>query len=365
MKNADEMFLWNCWYAAAWDHEVAGGNMLARRFLEKPVVIYRGASGQYVALDDRCCHRAAPLSLGRIEGDCVRCMYHGMKYNAEGVCVEIPGQDRIGSTHRVRKYPLVEKGHLLWIWMGDPELADPADILDYEPLNNSAWAGLPEQAYLHYDANWMLIVDNLADFSHLAFVHTNTLGGSEEYAYASTAQEIERLDRGFGFVRWHRDSAPPPYHVKVSPEGSARVDRRNDVKMFLPGVFFMETAFTPVGWDPDGGDMTGVRQYRNCQYMTPETRSTSHFFWNYLRDFRKDEEAVSLSLRDSLLEGFMEDKVLIEAQQKLLEIDDPFQPRSLQADSAFAHFRQRLDRLIEEERKTYPPETGPVRNPIL
>ena len=363
-KTANEMFLWNCWYAAAWDNEVDNAGKLARTFLEKPVVIYRGESGQYIALDDRCCHRAAPLSLGRIEGDCIRCMYHGMKYNADGVCIEIPGQDRIGSTHKVRKYPLVEKGHLLWIWMGDPALANPNDIHDYEPLSNSRWAGLPQQAYLHYDANWLLIVDNLADFSHLAFVHTNTLGGSEDYAF-STKQEIDALDNGFEFVRWHRNSAPPPYHRKVSPEGERPVDRRNHVKMFVPGIFFMETAFAPLGWDPDSDDREGVRQYRNCQYMTPETRGTTHFFWNYLRDFREGDADVSISLRDSLLDGFMEDKVLIEAQQKLLEIGDPFQPRFLQADGAFSHFRQTWQRLIAAERKAYSPDNKPVRNQIL
>lgn len=358
------MFLWNTWYAAAWDYEVDRTGILARTFLGKPVVLYRGESGQYVALDDRCCHRAAPLSLGRIEGDCIRCMYHGMKYDPSGKVIEIPGQDRISPAHRVHRYPLVEKGHLLWIWMGDPERADPNDIHDYEPLSSDDWAGLPEQAYLHYAANWLLIVDNLADFSHLAFVHTNTLGGSEDYAY-STAQEIEPLDNGFRFVRWHRNAAPAPYHRKVSPEGDAQVDRRNDVQMFIPGLFFMETTFAPVGWDPDGGDMKNVRQYRNCQYMTPETRSTSHFFWNYLRDFRKDEEAVSLSLRDSLLEGFMEDKVLIEAQQSLLNQDDQFQPRAIQADGAFMHFRQTLQRMIAEERAYWPPEQTPIRNRIL
>lgn len=365
MKDANEMFLWNCWYAAAWEHELAADNMLARTFLGKPVVIFRGDSGQLIALEDRCCHRAAPLSLGRIEGDCIRCMYHGMKYDAAGICIEIPGQDRIASTHKVRKYPLVEKGQLLWIWMGDPSLADPNDILDYAPLSDGNWTGLPEKAYLHYDANWMLIVDNLADFSHLAFVHTNTLGGSEEYAYVSTAQKIDKLERGFSFERWHKNSSPPPYHQKVSPEGSANVDRRNVVKMLVPGIFFMETTFAPVGWDPSGADMTNVRQYRNCQYMTPETRSTSHFFWDYLRDFRRDETEVSLSLRDGLLGGFMEDKVLIEAQQKLLEIDDPFQPRFLQADAALSHFRQGMQQLIDEERKTYPPKEPSLRSPIL
>ena len=365
MKEANEMFLWNCWYVAAWDSEVENGTKLARTILEQPVVIYRGESGQYIALDDRCCHRAAPLSLGRIEGDCIRCMYHGMKYDADGICIEIPGQDRITSTHRVRKYPLVEKGHLLWIWMGDPDLANPDDILDYEPLSSSDWVGHPEPAYMHYDANWLLIVDNLADFSHLAFVHANTLGGSEEYAYVSTAQEIDRLDRGFGFVRWHKDSAPPPYHSKIDPEGPTKLDRRNTVKMLIPGNFFMETLFAPAGWDPDGSDMTGVREYRNCQYMTPETRRTTHFFWDYLRNHRKDETEVSISLRDSLIAGFMEDKVLIEAQQELLDTDNPFQPRFLQADAGFSHFRQSLQRMIEEERKSYPPAEKPIKNQIL
>jgi phenylpropionate dioxygenase-like ring-hydroxylating dioxygenase large terminal subunit len=365
MKNANDMFLLNCWYAAAWDHEIVEGEKLARTILEKPIVMYRGESGRYVALDNRCCHRAAPLSLGRIEGDCIRCMYHGMKFDATGTCIEIPGQEHIGSTHKVRNYPLVEKGHLLWIWMGDPALADPDDIFDYAPLSDDHWQGLPQQAYLHYDANWMLIVDNLADFSHLAFVHTNTLGGSEEYAYVSAPPEIERLDRGFSFERWHKDGAPPPHHVKVSPEKSTQVDRRNVVDMMIPGIFFMSSTFAPVGWDPNGSDMKHVRQYRNCQYITPETRSSSHLFWNYLRDFRHDEDEVSISLRDSLLEGFMEDKVLIEAQQKLLEIEDPFQPRFLQADAAFSHFRQSMQRHIDEERKTYPSKRKPVKNQII
>jgi len=365
MKSASEMFLYNCWYAAAWAHEVADGRKLARTFLELPVVIYRGESGQYVALDDRCCHRAAPLSLGRIEGDCIRCMYHGMKYAADGTCVEIPGQERIPTTQRVRSFPIEERGGLLWIWMGDPGKADPADIHDYPPLSDPAWRGLPTPAYLHYEANWLLIVDNLADFSHLAFVHTKTLGGSEEYAYKTTSQPVDEIEGGFGFERWHKDSAPPPYHAKVSPEGDSKVDRCNLVKMLLPGIFFMETLFTPAGVDANAADNDSVRRYRNCQYMTPETRSSSHFFWNYLRDYAHDDQAIDASLQASLLEGFMEDKVLIEAQQKLLEIDEPFQPRVLAADNLFMHFRGELERRIGKERESYPEPVSEIRNPVL
>jgi vanillate O-demethylase monooxygenase subunit len=347
MGNDEQIFLKNCWYVAAWDHELLDGRKPARTILEKPVVLFRGASGKYVALDDRCCHRGAPLSMGRIEGDCLRCMYHGMKYDPSGACIEVPGQDRIPKTLRVHSYPIVERGHLLWIWMGDPALADPALIVDYPPLHDPAWRGLP--AYLHYAANWLLIVDNLSDLAHLAFVHTNTLGGSEEYAYKSKPAGIDKLDDGFRVERWHRDSEPPPYHKKVIPtsEHQQRVDRRNRVTMTIPGMFFMETLFSPAGSGQEDGE--GVRQYRNAQYMTPETRRTTHFFWNYLHNYDIHDPNIAISLRDSLIEGFYEDKAIIEAQQVLLDRDPDFRLRALEADAALAHFRLTLKKHIKQE----------------
>ena len=348
MSDSEQIFLMNCWYVAAWDHELIDGNKLARTILEKPVVIYRGESGRYVALDDRCCHRGAPLSMGRIEGDCIRCMYHGMKFDENGSCVQIPGQDRIPKTMKVRCYPVEERNHLVWIWMGDPVLADPDLIVDYEPLGDPAWRGLP--AYLHYDANWLLIVDNLSDFAHLAFVHTNTLGGSEEYAYETKAIEIERLDNGFRVERWHKNSDAPPYHQRVIPDKDAKVDRRNIAKMLIPGIFLMETMFSPAG--SNDHSLEGTRQYRNSQYMTPETRRTTHFFWNYLHNSDIDDPNIALSLRDSLFEGFYEDKAIIEAQQVLMENDPDFRLRTLEADVALTHFRQVMKKKIKEESST-------------
>lgn len=341
------LFLYNCWYVAAWDHELIDGKKLARTILEKPVVLFRGESGRYVALDDRCCHRGAPLSMGRVEGDCIRCMYHGMKYDAEGTCVQIPGQDRIPRTLRVRSYPVVERNHLVWIWMGEPELADPELIRDYAPLGEPGWRGLP--AYLHYEANWLLIVDNLSDFAHLAFVHTNTLGGSEEYAYQTKPVAIEKLDDGFRVERWHLDADSPPFHQRVIPDKSAKVDRRNIGTMYLPGTFFLESLFAPAGTGAQQGNLEGVRQYRNCQYMTPETRRTTHFFWNYLHNYDLDNPNIARSLRESLFEGFYEDKAIIEAQQTLLDREPDFKLRAIEADAALSHFRYLLKKHIEAE----------------
>ena len=93
-SESDAIFLKNCWYVAAWDHELIDGAKLARTILEKPVVLYRGESGRVVAMEDRCCHRGAPLSMGRIEGDCIRCMYHGMKFEPVGQVHPDPGPGR-------------------------------------------------------------------------------------------------------------------------------------------------------------------------------------------------------------------------------------------------------------------------------
>jgi len=103
------MFFHNCWYMAGWSHELDDGRLLPRTLLEQPVLLFRGESGAAIALDNRCAHRGALLSNGRREGDCVRCMYHGLKFDATGRCVQIPGQDMVPAKLAVRRYPLVER----------------------------------------------------------------------------------------------------------------------------------------------------------------------------------------------------------------------------------------------------------------
>jgi phenylpropionate dioxygenase-like ring-hydroxylating dioxygenase large terminal subunit len=331
------MFLRNCWYVGAIDHELIDGKLVSRTLLGEHVLLYRGDSGRVIALNDRCPHRGALLSRGRREGDAVRCMYHGIKYDGSGKCVQIPGQDMIPPRLRVRSYPVLERRPFIWVWMGDPALADPALIVDLPYLRDPQWKGIP--AYLHYDANYLLIVDNLSDFAHLAFVHTRTLGGSEEYAFVSKPTAIERLERGFRVERWHVNSEAPPFHKKVIRDKDAKVDRRN-----------IATMFAPAGQDAQSGNLMGAREYRNCQFMTPETERTTHFFWSYLNNFEREDSTVSRSLLDSLIEGFMEDKAIIERQQMTLDDDPGFQMLAILADGPLVHFRRVLDKLIEAER---------------
>src|SRR5271163_2070849 len=102
------MFLRNQWYLAAWTGEV-GPAPLARRIAGEPIVFWRTKAGRVVAFEDRCPHRLAPLSLGKVVDDALQCGYHGVTFDASGACVRIPGQDDIPPGSGVPAYRVVDK----------------------------------------------------------------------------------------------------------------------------------------------------------------------------------------------------------------------------------------------------------------
>lgn len=145
----------------------------SRKIAGKRVVLYRKPGGELVAMADECPHRQAALSLGRKEGDSLRCMYHGMKFDASGKCTEIPGQDRIPPRACVRVYPVVEKDNWIWVWMGDPAQADQTLIC------SAVGPGHPEfnirPSHIQIAADYRLEIANLADLSHSSFTHSATI----------------------------------------------------------------------------------------------------------------------------------------------------------------------------------------------
>ena len=134
-----DRFVRNCWYVAGWEDEISSDGVFERTLLGDSIVFYRATDGRLVALDNRCCHRGAPLHMGHREGDSLRCPYHGMLFNAEGQCTEIPGQEIIPQRACVRSYPVVARDELIWIWMGDPAKADPDKIIRFAWHTDKAW----------------------------------------------------------------------------------------------------------------------------------------------------------------------------------------------------------------------------------
>ncbi|WP_368730752.1 Rieske 2Fe-2S domain-containing protein, partial [Mycobacterium avium] len=109
-----------------------------------------------------------------LDGDTVVCGYHGLKYNAQGRCTFMPSQETINPSAGVRAYPVVERHRFIWLWMGDPALADPLLVPDMHWNHDPAWAG--DGKTIHVKCDYRLVVDNLMDLTHETFVHGSSIG---------------------------------------------------------------------------------------------------------------------------------------------------------------------------------------------
>lgn len=344
MSNTEPAFLRNTWYVAAWSYEIPEDRMLPRIITQVPLLFWRNQSGEVVALVDRCCHRAAPLSKGRREGDRIRCMYHGLLFDSTGQCVEIPSQDFIPPAARIQAFPVVERFNWVWIWMGDPTLADPALIPDTHYLQDPAWRGTP--GYMHYEANYLLVTDNLLDFSHLPFVHESTLGGTPKYA--AIRPTVTRRANGIRVERWHIDDEPAPF-LRNLKTWSGNVDRWNIYDVVLPGILLMDSGSAPTGTGAPEGNRTDAAQFFGCQAVTPETKKTSHYFFQQSHGFALDDPRVTENLNAAVLAGFNEDKDIIVAQQRIINLNEYAPMLGMRMDTALSAFRTLIEKAIQSE----------------
>jgi phenylpropionate dioxygenase-like ring-hydroxylating dioxygenase large terminal subunit len=341
---SETKFLKNTWYVAAWAHELSAQNVLARTIAKTPLIFWRAQNGNITALADRCCHRAAPLSAGRREGDNIRCMYHGLLFNRCGQCIQIPSQSAIPPAARVRAYPVIERSKWVWVWMGEEAKADPALIPDTHYLDDPGWHGRP--GYLHYDANYLLITDNLLDFSHLSYVHEKTLGGSARYA--GSKPKVSRDKRSVRVERWHLDDDPAPFlkNIKTWP---GNVDRWNIYDVVLPGVLLMDSGSAPTGTGAPDGRRADAAIFFGCQAVTPETETSSHYFFQQSHGFALDDPSVTERLTESVLAGFYEDRDIIVAQQRALILEPEAPMVAMRMDVALFTFRTLMEEAIAQE----------------
>lgn len=348
------MFIRNCWYVAAWTEELSA-DFLTCTIINEPIVIYRKSDNSLVALEDRCAHRMSPLSLGKREGDDIRCMYHGLVFSPSGNCIEIPGQDKIPARLCVKSYPVVERHSWIWVWMGDPELADEDLIPPAHGGGNNEW--FLTHNHLDYETNYMLICDNLTDFSHLGYVHTQSFGSDEQWA--QKAPTITQLDRGIRMSRW-LTSVPP-----IPPLGEASkheaVDHWASYDFLVPGVLIFYNALYPVGTaakannePPTEALGTPLYTHYSIQAVTPKTDKTTRYLYSWGPSKRLGTEEESEIMRKILLQAFLEDQVIIEAQHKVIELDPTRTPVSIIADKGVIMFQRTVERLIQEENKIIP-----------
>ncbi|MXO61364.1 Rieske 2Fe-2S domain-containing protein [Altererythrobacter salegens] len=335
----------NAWYVAAWEQDLPADAPAAMSILGEPIVLWR-AGEKLVAMEDRCVHRHAPLSLGRCEGASLRCMYHGLRFDADGRCVEIPGQELIPPTARVKTYPALAKHSWVWVWMGDPALADEALVPPAVGYDDPDY--ILGHGFLDYEAEARLINDNLLDFSHLSYVHAQSFGTGPEFA--GSLPRITPLPRGIRYERWLEGTFGAAMRKSDVP-----LDSWQTYDFLIPGVLLMWSANYPPGTakalghsPPEKLDAIAGLNFTS-QAVTPTGEGTARYFFSWGPHCKYGDEAMRDGMMALADRAFGEDKTMIEAQQKVIARDPERPVMPTAHDKGVTLFNRLVQRLAAEE----------------
>lgn len=337
------MFLRNAWYVAAWSDEI-GRQLLGRTICEQPMLLYRMENGNPAAIGNMCPHRFAPLDRGKLIGDVVQCGYHGLRFGEDGRCVLNPHADKkVPGKMRVPNYPVVERYDMIWVWMGEPELADPTAIPDYS--FNVAPGFRRIGGMIEIQANYELISDNVLDLTHAEFVHEGLLSSE-----AMTISKLETLQVGTTIWsnRWCPNGEAPPAWKWAWGEGADQpFDQWGYTRWDPPANMTLDVGMSPVG-RPRG---EGIWLY-GTDCITPKDSKSCYYFWAFARNYRIDDPSVDEFWTESIKVAFEgQDKPIIEAQQAMMgdRTLEELGPVLIAADAASTRARRILRKLIEEE----------------
>lgn len=340
------MFLRNAWYVAAWDHEVTDG-LHPIRLLGENLVLYRQRNGRVAALEDACPHRKLPLSMGRIKGDQVECGYHGMTFDCTGTCTRAPGMDRPPAAARVRAYPVTSGYGLLWVWMGEPALADPVTVFEVQHWQDPSW-GINQGDGMDIRCNYLYMTDNLLDPTHVAWVHPGSFAGN---ACEDTPLQTSVGSQGVTVWRWMHGVEPAPFYAPYL-KFKGPCDRKQQYEVRYPCHALIRAIFVPAG---SGGEDQPLHPdafvMDSYNFMTPIDENTTRYYWFQMRNFAPDDEAVSRQFAASVRSAFEEDRVVLQAVHRgLSEKTSP--NLNLKIDAGPLHFRRNLADLIAAERSS-------------
>jgi phenylpropionate dioxygenase-like ring-hydroxylating dioxygenase large terminal subunit len=344
-------FLRNTWYVALWSQDLAPEQMVARKFLNEPIVLFRQADGKVVALADACAHRFAPLSMGKIvKGTHLRCGYHGLEYDATGKCVFNPhGNERIPPALKVRSYPVVEKHSMIWIWMGE-KAADPSLIADFSILDPDPTKVVSKRDWLLMQASYDLINDNLMDLSHTAITHDGILGTEHTVKGNVTIEQIGSTVKAGRSLK--NVPAPGLYDLMYKNDGR-QVDFWQDIRWDAPGCMIIDSGVTEPGAPRERG--SGIY---GMHFLTPETETTTYYLFcavrfNPISWGQPLDDEIRTKLSDLRRYAFEEqDQTIIVGQQRnVLGHRKSDKPVLLEIDAGPARYKRVLEALIKREQE--------------
>ncbi|WP_336966613.1 aromatic ring-hydroxylating dioxygenase subunit alpha [Sphingobium aquiterrae] len=328
-------FVRNCWYVAARAEEVTAEAPVARTLLGSPVVLFRLPDGTATALLDVCPHRAVPLSMGTVCDGRIRCAYHALEFDGDGICRLNPHVPGPPEALRTRRFSVIERYGLVWFWPGDAP-ANEAMMPHYpqfDPGSGYEQGG----SYTHVEADYLLMLDNLFDLSHAEYVHPTSVGvpGASKVAQY-------RVVREDGAIRLHYDipNVPPPAVWHAAWDRSERIDQHAHMRWTGGGNVYLSLCVTPAGRPVDEGWNLPF-----LHLLTPETETTTHYFWTFARDFHLGQPGLTEAVEQVNRQAFeYEDKPVLEASQLRISLTGAKLRNFSQGDAASMSIRQALAR---------------------
>jgi vanillate O-demethylase monooxygenase subunit len=335
-------FIRNRWYAGVWSHELAPGPQgikpIGRKILGEDVVFYRTATGKAVALESACPHRFVPLEYGDIMGENIKCKYHGLQFGPDGKCAVDPGNDKPPAMG-VKSYPVEERDGMIFIWIGDgePTVAAPDFLIRGEGYGGALRNSLPIKA------NYRFMIDNLADDAHATHLHS--LLNTEKHDARPKTIVTDLDDRVVSVTDLHDTSCIPLFRPFM--KGPGNVDQRIVLTWFDPSVVNIKAGVVEIG-----GDLKNTTGVDSIHMITPETESSSRYFWMFQRNAGTDDHLLTTKMDQQLKHIFQnEDAWMAEAQQRYVgdrEFMD-LKPALLPQDKMSVVIRRRMARLLEEQ----------------
>jgi phenylpropionate dioxygenase-like ring-hydroxylating dioxygenase large terminal subunit len=346
--NDSQPYPFEQWWIAAYAGEV-GRQLMSRKILGQPVVMYRTEAGEPVALFGLCPHRHYPLVKGSLKGDTLECGYHGFAFGANGRCVRVPCQELVPAPFSARRFPVVERAGLIWIWMGKEASANPELLPDLASLGlgSAEWA-VEQQPLVTIRARYQLLIDNLMDLSHVSFVHSTTIPGGE--AVIKLPCEITESDSSLLVQRIGRGLPSNPFFRFMFPDYSGQVTQCFDTEYFGPNLLRTGGALRTFS---NGAESRRLGTTNYLHGITPETPNSVHYFVMTARDFRISDELIG---QTNLKMGTMiqpQDIAVIESiEPELDRFASTRRELSVATDEGAIKVRRRLVSQIRSERES-------------
>lgn len=336
----------NCWYVACTQDELLH-EPLGRKICGHNLVFFRGEEGKVSAVEDFCPHRGAPLSLGCVKEGLLVCGYHGLKMGGDGKAVEMP-QQKVERFPSIRSFPVVERYGFVWIWPGSPELADPAQLPEFEWADDREWAYGGGVYHIHCD--YRLMIDNLMDLTHETYVHATSIGQDEiDETPVSTKLDGDTVVTS----RFMEGVMPPPFwRMALQANDLADdqlVDRWQVCRFSPPSHVMIDVGVAYAG--TGGKDALPQNKVNSTvvDFITPESETSMWYFWGMARQFKIGDAALTDRIREGQGKIFSEDMEMLEGQQRNLESFPERRLLKLNIDAGGVHARRIIEKQIKLE----------------